>query len=71
MPRTPSARMEIIEEDGVGVLYIEVDGKRIARRRGGELWTIIEPGYTVRGCDPGFESDILEVEYDPTKAKPQ
>jgi hypothetical protein len=63
--------MEIVDLGGEAVLYVEFEGKRIARRRAGELWTIIEPGYTVRGAEPGFESDSLEIEYDPTKAKPQ
>jgi hypothetical protein len=71
MPRVPSAKLEIVEENGEGVLYVEFEGRRIARRRGGERWVSIEPGYTVRGGEPGSESDVLEVEYDSTSAKPQ
>jgi hypothetical protein len=72
MPRdAPEAGMEFVEENGVKVLYVWHDGKRIARRGPGELWTILEPGYTVRGGEPGSASDELVVEYDPKFAKPQ
>jgi hypothetical protein len=63
--------LEFVEEDGEPVLYVEVEGKRIAKRYSGQNWIALEPGYTVRGSEPGASYDTIEVEYDPTKATPQ
>jgi len=65
------AQLVFVEEDGVPILYVEVDGKRIARREPGRGWTSLEPGYTVRGSEPGSDYNTIEVEFDPTAARPQ
>jgi hypothetical protein len=55
--------LRFVKEDGVPVLYCEVDGKRIAKRYSGKPWISLEPGYTVRGSEPGTDYNALEVEY--------
>jgi hypothetical protein len=67
----PEAKMEFVEENGDLVLCVEVDGKRIAKRYSGQNWISLEPGYTVRGSEPGASNDTVEIEYDPTKAAAQ
>jgi hypothetical protein len=62
--------VQFVEENGEGILYVEVEGKRVARRRSGEQWVNIEPGYTVRGCEPG-NYDWLEIESSPADARLQ
>jgi hypothetical protein len=57
-------------EDNVPVLYVEVEGKRIVKRYSGENWISLEPGYTVRGNEPG-NYGTLTVEFDPAKAEIQ
>jgi hypothetical protein len=48
--------------------YLTVDGRRIARRRSGENWSILVRGWKVRGGAPG-NYDRVEVEYDPEAAE--
>jgi hypothetical protein len=57
----------ILEFDG-HMFYVEVAGRRIAKRASGESWIILEPGFTVTGCEPG-SYDTITVEYDPVKAR--
>jgi hypothetical protein len=40
-------------ENGRPVLYCVLEGKRIAKRYQNESWTVLDPGYTVRGGEPG------------------
>jgi hypothetical protein len=53
------------------VLYVEVGGKRIAKRYSGQNWISLEPGYTVRGSEPGTDYNKLEIEYQPDAAMAQ
>jgi hypothetical protein len=57
------AEMTFVEEDGEPVLYVVVDGKRIAKRHSGEKWISLEPGYTVTGSEPGSDYNTITVEY--------
>jgi hypothetical protein len=67
----PEALLRFVEENGVGVLYVEFDGKRIAKRYSGQGWISLEPGYTVYGSEPGADYDTVEVRYDPDAAERQ
>ena len=69
--KMPPARMMMVAEEGVVVLYVEFDGKRIAKRYSGERWINLEPGYTVRGPEPGGDRNSLTVEYNPGTAEVQ
>jgi hypothetical protein len=64
-------RLEFVEEDGDLVLYCSVEGKRIAKRYSGKNWISLEPGYTVRGSEPGGDYNIVEVEYKSANAMEQ
>jgi hypothetical protein len=44
---------------------------RIAKRYSGQNWVSLEPGYTVRGSEPGTDYDAIEIEYTPANAMPQ
>jgi hypothetical protein len=66
--RAPEAQLRVVEENGVGVLYVEFDGKRVAKRYSGQGWISLEPGYTVHGSEPGTEYDTVSVSYDPDAA---
>lgn len=46
-------KLKIGRENGRAVLYCVLDGRRIAKRYQGESWTVLEPGYTVKGGEPG------------------
>jgi len=59
------AQMVAVEEEGEVVLYVEVDGKRIAKRYSGQG---LEPGYTVRGSEPGGDYNTVTIEYNPNTA---
>jgi hypothetical protein len=69
--KMPPARMMMVAEEGTVVLYVEFDGKRIAKRYSGEGWISLEPGYTVRGSEPGGDRNSLTVEYNPGTAEVQ
>jgi hypothetical protein len=62
--------LRIVEENDAPVMYLEADGKQIAKRYPGERWINLEPGYTVRGGEPG-DGELPSIEYDPTHASPQ
>jgi hypothetical protein len=64
------AYMQIVEENGEPVLYLIENGKRIAKRFSGQSWINLEPGYTVRGGEPGSYGTVT-VEYDDDDARPQ
>jgi hypothetical protein len=57
------------------ILYVEIkqEGRwvRIAKRYSGESWISLEPGYTVRGSEPGTDYDCIEIEYQSANAMPQ
>jgi hypothetical protein len=67
----PESKLEFVEEDGDMVLYCFTDGKRIAKRYSGKNWISLEPGYAVRGSEPGGDYNILEVEYKSANAMEQ
>jgi hypothetical protein len=69
--KTPPARMMFVAEEGTVVPYVEFDGKRIAKRYLGGRWISLEPGYTVRGSEPGGDSNSLTIEYNPETAEVQ
>jgi hypothetical protein len=62
--KTEDAAMCFVEENGGAVLYVEVDGKRIAKRYPGGNWIALEPGYTVHGSEPGGARGSITVEFD-------
>lgn len=72
-----TARLMFVEENDDLVLYCEVKETRrspykpIARRYSGENWVSLEPGYTVRGSEPGTDYNTVSIEYDPTSAVAQ
>lgn len=56
--RKPPCEMRLVEEDGKPVIYVEVEGKRIAKRGvpgtpEGSAWITLEPGYRVHDGDEG------------------
>jgi hypothetical protein len=58
------AVLAIRKENEDLVLFCEVNGKPIAKRHSGENWLSREPGWTVRGGEPG-DYDTIEFEYSP------
>jgi hypothetical protein len=64
---TDEATLRFVEENGEAVLYVEKDHKRIAKRYSGGNWIALEPGYTVRGAEPG-NLDSITIEFDPNTA---
>jgi hypothetical protein len=73
MSKPPTARMRFTVENGEPVLYCEVKGRGrfipIAKRYSGENWISVEPGYTVRGSEPGSDYSTIEIEYSPARAQ--
>jgi hypothetical protein len=67
---TPGQLCYVVENDEV-VLYCELDGRRIAKRYSGGKWISLEPGYTVRGTEPGGDYNSITIEYRPQDAEPQ
>ena len=63
--RTNDTTQATISYDGEATLYVEVDGKRTAKRRSGESWTALDPDYVVTGCEPG-NYDKLVIEHYPS-----
>jgi hypothetical protein len=62
------------DDDNDLVLFVEIiqqDGQwlRVAKRHGGQTWIALEPGYTVRGIEPGASKRIIEIEHDGTRKK--
>jgi hypothetical protein len=45
--------------------------KRIAKRYPGKNWISLEPGYVVRGSEPGGDRNSLTIEYNPAGASVQ
>lgn len=67
-----------IEGQGNGetvVLTVDVKRKgqwvRIAKRYSGQNWINLEPGYTVRGSEPGAAPNRIYIEYAPANTRPQ
>jgi hypothetical protein len=57
------------DDDDDLVLFVAImqqDGPwlPVAKRRGGQTWIALEPGYTVRGCEPGASKCFIEIEHD-------
>jgi hypothetical protein len=75
MSGPPAARMRITVENGEPVLYCEVKERRrfipVAKCYSGKNWISIEPGYTVRGSEPGGDYNRIEIEYSPARAQAQ
>jgi hypothetical protein len=59
----PPAQIVCTIEDDVPVLYVETQGKRIAKRYSRRNWISLERGYTVRGSEPGADYNKIEIEY--------
>jgi hypothetical protein len=75
MSKYPTARLRFVAEKGEVVLYCEVKmGKRfvpIAKRYSQQNWIGLEPGYTVRGSEPGTSSNTISITYSATNAAAQ
>jgi hypothetical protein len=79
MGKRPEARMQLeIEGEGDGrepVLTVDVKRKgqwvRIAKRYSGQNWISLEPGYAVRGSEPGGAPNAIYIEYTPANTRPQ
>ena len=77
MARPYRAQLCCVEENNDLVMYCEIQEKRrdpfkrIARRYSGENWISLEPGWTVRGTEPGTNYNIVEIYYSPAGAKAQ
>jgi hypothetical protein len=75
----PEVRMQYeLEGEGDGetvVLSVDINRKgkwvRVAKRYPGQNWINLEPGYTVRGSEPGTDYGGIEIEYTPANAMPQ
>jgi hypothetical protein len=71
--KNPPARMRFeIEGEGDGrepVLSVDIKRRgqwvRIAKRYSGQHWISLEPGYTVRGSEPGGAPNAIYIEYTP------
>ena len=61
----PLGEVAVVISDS-GIIYVEVDGKRIARRGANEDWVSLDPEYIVSGCEPG-NYDELVIEHVPAK----
>jgi hypothetical protein len=74
-PVPEEARLNIVEEGDGAVMYCEVKQgrryKRIAKRYPGKGWINLEPGYVVRGSEPGGDRESLTIEYNPAFASVQ
>ena len=71
-----AAKMRLSLEDANPLMIVEIKEtrrspwKRIAQRDSGEQWTMLEPGWTVHGSEPGTDYNKLEIEYNPEAAEP-
>jgi hypothetical protein len=74
-PVPEEARLNIVEENNGLVMYVEIKErrryKRIAKRYPGKGWINLEPGYVVRGSEPGGDRNSLTIEYNPAGASVQ
>ena len=57
------ACMKFVIENGEPVLYMILNGVKIAKRYSGQSWINLEPGYSVRGAEPGGDYNTVTVEY--------
>jgi hypothetical protein len=75
MSRPPTARLRTAIEGEEPVMYCEIKERGrfipIAKRCPGKNWINLEPGYTVRGSEPGSDYNTICIEYDPAGEKPQ
>jgi hypothetical protein len=68
MSRRKRTNGMVLRMDGVeSALYAEVEGKKVAKRFSGGRLISLEPGYVVRGAEPG-NYDCITVEYHPELA---
>jgi hypothetical protein len=68
MEKSSQVQLVCVFEGERTVWYCELDGRRIARRYVGERWVSLEPGFTVRGSEPGNYHEKLTVEYRPDQS---
>jgi hypothetical protein len=66
-----AAQLCFVIENDEPVLYCELDGRRIAKRYSGGNWISLEPGYIVRGTEPGSDYNSIIIEYRSPEAEPQ
>jgi hypothetical protein len=75
MSKPLTARLNFVPEGDNLVLYCEIKrGGRfvpIAKRYSKKNWISLEPGYVVRGSEPGSDYNTVEIEYASTNAQPQ
>jgi hypothetical protein len=78
--KNPSEARMYFEIEGEGdnrepVLSVDIKRKgkwlRIAKRYSGQNWINLEPGYTVRGSEPGGAPNAIYIEYTPANTRPQ
>jgi hypothetical protein len=66
------AELVFKQEGNNTTLYLELDGRPIAKRYPGKSWIVLEPGYHVHGGEPGaMQSRRITIEYRPEEAGPQ
>jgi hypothetical protein len=69
------ALLKIVTEGGEPVMYLELNGKRIAKRYPGQSWITLEPGYRVAGGEPGTyelgSPGTISIKYNDSDARPQ
>ena len=72
MSKHPTARLRFTLEGEEPVLYCQIKehGRfiTIAKRYSGKNWISVEPGFVVRGSEPGSSYNTIEIKYDPINA---
>jgi hypothetical protein len=72
MSRHPTARLRFTLEGEEPVLYCQIKERghfiTIAKRYSGQNWINVEPGFVVRGSEPGTDYNTIEIQYDPANA---
>jgi hypothetical protein len=75
MSKPPTARLNFVPQGDDLVLYCEIKRRGrfipIAKRYSQKNWINLEPGYVVRGTEPGSDYSTIEIEYNPMNAQPQ
>jgi hypothetical protein len=67
----PDVQLVITREGGTPVLYVELDGELIAKRRPREPWIGLDPVIKVRGILTGYpDFEAAEIEFDKLTAAP-
>ena len=72
MSKHPTARLRFTLEGEEPVLHCQIKERgrfiTIAKRYSGKNWISVEPGFAVRGSEPGSDYSAIEIEYDPASA---